>query len=232
MSNFNQDEINKFSEIASDWWNPDGVVKTLHHLNPIRLSFIQRYCELTHKKIIDIGCGGGILTESLARQKAQVVGIDLSTALIDVAKQHTQQSGLSIDYQCRDVASFLNNHTEQFDVITCMELLEHVPNPAELVQHCADLSKPGGDIFFSTINRTIKSWLQAIIGAEYVLQLLPKGTHHYQQFIRPSELDVWVKDAGLTLTHMTGLHYDPFRKKAYLKPDVSVNYLIHCKKQL
>lgn len=228
--NVDEAEITKFSNLANDWWNPFGDCKPLHDINPLRLSFIKKHTSLENKKILDVGCGGGILTESLARAGAKVGGIDLSVHAIEVAKQHAKEAGLTIDYQLASVESLAAENRAQYDVITCMELLEHVPDPQSVITACAALLKPNGQAFFSTLNRNPKSYLFSVIGAEYLLQLLPKGTHEYAKFIRPFELFEMLKEADLTLNNMAGLNYHPIFKTYRLSNDVSVNYLVHsCK---
>lgn len=224
-SHHSAEEIQKFDELAHSWWDSTGPLKTLHQINPARLDFIQMHCELRQKKILDVGCGGGILTESMAKLGAVVTGIDMAESVIDVAKIHSNLSELSIHYECTDVENFSEKHPQQFDVITCMELLEHVPHPEQIISACAKLIKPEGLIFFSTLNRTFKAFSLAIIGAEYLLKLLPAGTHDYEKFIKPSELDAWCRNAQLQLKALSGLRYNPITQHASLHRDVSVNYL-------
>ncbi len=222
-------EIAKFEELASRWWDPDSEFKPLHDLNPLRLDYIDRHSGgLAGKRALDVGCGGGILAESMALRGAQVLGIDMGEAPLAVAQLHQLESGATLDYRRTTAEELAETETASFDVVTCMELLEHVPDPASTVRACARLVKPGGHVFFSTINRNPKSYLFAIIGAEYLLRLLPKGTHDYRKFIRPSELDGWTRAAGLALRQITGLHYNPLTGRYWLGPGVQVNYMVHC----
>lgn len=223
-------EVKKFDEMANVWWDPKGPCQPLHLLNPVRLAFIQSCCTLAQKNVIDVGCGGGILTEVLSRPAKNVVGLDQAKQSLEVAKAHAASLPNPPNYVCATVEEYAEGHPAEFDVLTCMELLEHVPSPRDVIQSCADLVKPGGDVFFSTLNRTPKAFLLAILGAEYVLKMLPKGTHRYDRFIRPSELANWASQAGLTVKHMKGLHYHPLNKTFSLTSDVSVNYLVHCQK--
>jgi 2-polyprenyl-6-hydroxyphenyl methylase/3-demethylubiquinone-9 3-methyltransferase len=225
--NYDESEINKFAGLANDWWNPQGKLKTLHEINPLRLNYINQSVSLQGKKVLDIGCGGGILAESMAKLGASVTGIDLCEPALAAARGHLP-SDLSIDYLCTSAEDFAKNPiniSEQFDIVTCLELLEHVPDPASVIKAAADLVKPTGHIFFSTINRNIKSYLFAIIGAEYLLKMLPKNTHDFAKFIRPSELAAWSREAGLTTLHFKGITYSPFTKQYTLDDDISVNYL-------
>lgn len=224
-NNVDRDEIAKFDAIAQDWWNPTGSMRPLHLLNPVRMGYIQSLAPLKGKAVLDVGCGGGILTESLAKHSQKTVGIDLSHDVLTVAKQHALAQQLDIDYQEISVENFATHYPGCYDVITCMEMLEHVPDPTSIVHACATLLKPGGYAFFSTLNRHPKSYLFAILGAEYLLKLLPKGTHQYSRFIRPSELDAWAGIADLTLKDIRGIHYSPIRHRFSLSHDVLVNYL-------
>lgn len=230
MNNYDAAEINKFDHHANDWWNPFGSLKTLHAINPLRMNFILQHIHLENKNVLDVGCGGGILTESLAMHNAAVTGIDMSAAAIDAAKSHMLESNLTIDYQVSTVEELATQKENCFEVITCMELLEHVPDPVSVIKSCSQLIKQEGYIYFSTINRTLKAYLFAILGAEYILQLLPKGTHDYDKFIRPSELSNWIRKAGLTVVDMLGINYNPLSKEYSLTKNVDVNYLICCKK--
>ncbi len=225
MVNADTLELAKFTAMAEDWWDPNGSCKPLHQLNPLRLAFIQQQTEIHGKSIVDVGCGGGILSEGLARLGAQVTGIDLAEEVIEVAIKHAQNNQLTINYQYQDVETLAARQPQSFDVVTCMEMLEHVPDPTAIIQACAQLVKPGGLIFFSTLNRTLKAYALAIVGAEYLLQMLPKGTHEYAKFIRPSELDAAARAYHLQLITMTGISYNPFTQAFRLCADVSVNYL-------
>lgn len=225
--NVDQAEIDKFAALSHNWWDTEGPLKTLHQINPLRLQFIAEKTPIAHKSIIDIGCGGGILTESLAKAGAMVTGIDLNKAAIDVAKLHLLESNLQVDYQCTSAEEIAEKHGPSFDIVTCFEMLEHVPDPASIVKACAMLVKPGGHLFFSTLNRTPKSYLFAILGAEYVLKLLPKNTHDYAKFIRPSELNHWITEAGITTKALEGISYNPFTQHFKLVSDLSVNYLLY-----
>lgn len=236
MINIDQQEINKFSQLSSDWWNLQGAFKTLHEINPLRLQFIQAHLPLANSQIIDIGCGGGILTESLAHAGAIVMGIDMSVEAINTAQHHWENSALAqsrpqaITYQVATAENLAENNPGSFDALTCMELLEHVPDPASVIQACAKLVKPGGHLFFSTINRNPKAYLFAILGAEYLLKLIPKGTHDFAKFIKPSELAGWARQANLSTREFKGLHYNPLTKNYFINNDISVNYLVHCQR--
>ncbi len=223
-------EIAKFSELASRWWDPDSEFKPLHDINPLRLEYIDDLADLEGKRVVDIGCGGGILTESMALRGAEVTGIDMAEASLSVARLHQLESGVQVDYRQTTAEQLAEELPEQFDVVTCMEMLEHVPDPASVIAACARLAKPGGHIFFSTINRTPKAYLFAIIGAEYLLHLLPKGTHEYSKFITPAELDGWARAAGLEIDNLTGMSYNPLTKRYKLDRDIDVNYLAHYRK--
>jgi 2-polyprenyl-6-hydroxyphenyl methylase/3-demethylubiquinone-9 3-methyltransferase len=219
-------EINKFGSLAERWWDPQGEFKTLHDINPLRLSFIREYVALTNKSFVDVGCGGGILTEGLARHGAEVTGIDLSEELIDIADLHGLESGVKANYLKISAESFAAEHPESFDHVTCMEMLEHVPDPASIVAACAKLVKPGGYVFFSTLNRKPKAYLLAIVAAEHILKMLPKGTHDYKTFIKPSELSHWCRIAELEMRGIVGIEYNPFNKSFSLGKDIDVNYII------
>jgi len=229
--NVDHTEINKFEELASRWWDPHSEFKPLHDINPLRLAYIDMLCGgLAGKDVLDVGCGGGILSEGMARQGARVTGIDMGEAPLEVARLHLLESGLEIHYERVPTERLAAERPSSFDVVTCMEMLEHVPDPASIVQACNDLVKPGGWVFFSTLNRNPKSYLFAIIGAEYILHLLPKGTHDYAKFIRPSELERWVRRAGLEMRDITGLVYNPLTRTYKLDRDVSVNYMVACQR--
>lgn len=231
MTNVDPAEIRKFDEVASRWWDKQGEFKPLHEINPLRLSYIEQCVGgLAGKKVLDVGCGGGILSESMAAKGAEVTGLDLSSEALQVAKLHLYESGLQVDYKEMPVEQLATEQPEQFDVVTCMEMLEHVPDPTSIVDACAHLVKPGGHIVFSTINRNPKSFLFAIVGAEYVLNLVPRGTHEYNKFIRPSELASWVRQAKLELHNTKGMHYNPLSKRYWLADNVDVNYLMHTTK--
>ena len=218
-------ELNKFSELASRWWDPESEFKPLHDINPLRADFILRRVPLVGARVLDVGCGGGILSERLASEGADVKGIDLSEKALAVARLHLLESGLNVDYEQVSAEDYAARHPGEFDVVTCLELLEHVPDPGSTVRACATLARPGGALFFSTINRNPKSWLFAVVGAEYVLNLLPRGTHDYRKFIKPSELDRWARNAGLRTQELTGMHYNPLSREYRLAPGCDVNYL-------
>jgi 2-polyprenyl-6-hydroxyphenyl methylase/3-demethylubiquinone-9 3-methyltransferase len=217
-------ELEKFSSLAHRWWDPAGEFRPLHEINPLRLEWIARHAHLEGARVLDVGCGGGILAEAMARRGAQVTGIDLSEKALRVAELHLHESGLSVRYEKAAAEDF----SGEFDVVTCMELLEHVPQPASMVAACARLARPGGRVFFSTINRNPKSYLFAVVGAEYVLGLLPRGTHDYQRFIKPSELSRWTRAAGLRTEELIGMTYNPVTRRYRLGADCDVNYLVCC----
>jgi 2-polyprenyl-6-hydroxyphenyl methylase/3-demethylubiquinone-9 3-methyltransferase len=226
MANVDQAEIAKFDELAHRWWDPAGEFKPLHDINPLRLAWIERQAPLSGRAALDVGCGGGILAEAMARAGAKVTGIDLSGKALRVAQLHLGISRLEIRYERTSAEALAAAHAGEFDVVTCMELLEHVPEPAGMVAACARLARPGGKVFFSTINRNPKAYLFAVLGAEYVLGLLPKGTHDYQRFIRPSELARWCRASGLEMQELTGMTYNPLTKRYSLGADCDVNYLM------
>jgi 2-polyprenyl-6-hydroxyphenyl methylase/3-demethylubiquinone-9 3-methyltransferase len=229
-TNVDPAEIAKFSELAHHWWNPAGDFKPLHDINPLRLDYIDTRVDLHGKNVLDVGCGGGILAESMAQRGASVTGIDLADKPLMVARLHLIESGSQVDYRKIAAEDLAAQMPQQFDAVTCMELLEHVPDPASTVGACAALAKPGGHVFFSTINRNLKAYLFAVVGAEYVLKMLPRGTHDYAKFIKPSELAALCRHAGLEIQGVTGMTYNPLSKIYALGPDSSVNYIIHCVK--
>ena len=221
-------ELQKFSDLAHRWWDPAGEFRPLHDINPLRLDWIDAASGLAGKKVLDVGCGGGILAESMARRGAEVTGIDLSEKALRIAQLHLHESRLSISYELQSAEALAERSPGAFDVVTCMELLEHVPEPASMVAACARLARPGGHVFFSTLNRNPKSYLFAVLGAEYILGLLPKGTHDYLRFIKPSELARWSREAGLRVEAMTGMTYNPLSRQYRLEADCDVNYLVRC----
>lgn len=230
--NIDENEVNKFADLASRWWDKDSEFKPLHQINPLRLNYIKKQCggNLAGKKILDVGCGGGILAESLALEGAQVVGIDMAAASLEVAKLHLLESGLDVDYQKILVEDFAKQYPASFDVVCCLEMLEHVPDPESVISACSELVKNDGKVFLSTINRNAKAYIFAIIGAECILKLLPKGTHNFDKFIKPSEMDSFARTANLSLKQIIGMSYNPFSKKYSLGDDVSVNYLNYYEK--
>jgi len=230
--NLNADpqELAKFGELAHQWWDADGDFRPLHQINPLRLDWIDQQARLTGKRVLDVGCGGGILSESMALRGADVLGIDLSTKPLRVAQLHALETGVAaLRYREVAVEALADEMPQSFDVVTCMEMLEHVPQPASVVLSCARLVKPGGWVFFSTIHRSAKAWLQAIVAAEHVLKLLPVGTHEYQRLIRPSELARWAREAGLAAAGFKGMGYNPLTQRYSLNDDISVNYLLACR---
>ena len=229
-SNVDPVELEKFSALAHRWWDPHGEFRPLHAINPLRLEWIAQHAPLEGKDVLDVGCGGGILAEAMAQRGARVTGIDLAEKPLAVARLHLMESGLEVRYEAASAEDYAQAHAGAFDVVTCMEMLEHVPDPASSVAACARLLRPGGCAVFSTINRNPKSYLFAVIGAEYVLRLLPKGTHDYARFIRPSELARWCRDAGLREVELTGMTYNPFTQRYRLGPDCDVNYLLCCRR--
>lgn len=229
-ANFDPAEIKKFEDLASRWWDKLGEFKPLHEMNPLRLNFINNGSPLADKMVCDVGCGGGILSESMAQCGATTTGIDMGKAPLAVARLHAMESDLEIDYQQITAEDLAQQQAESFDVITCMEMLEHVPNPASVISACYSLVKPGGSVYFSTINRNPKAYALAIVGAEYVMKMLPRGTHDYAKFIKPSELDEWARAAGLELTNLTGVSYNPFTGFFSQSRNVDVNYMVHYKR--
>jgi len=231
MINADPQELAKFSDLAHRWWDPESEFRPLHQINPLRLNWIDGLATLQGKCVVDVGCGGGILADSMARRGAQVLGIDLATKSLKVAQLHAAEAGTpSIEYREVAAETLAGEQPGQFDVVTCMEMLEHVPDPSSIVRACATLVKPGGWVFFSTINRNPKSFLFAVVGAEYVLKLLPRGTHEYAKFIRPSELAQWCREAGLSLQGTRGMEYNPLTQRYWLSDDVSVNFWFACRK--
>lgn len=224
-NNVDKNEIEKFDKMAEQWWNPKGPMKPLHQLNPLRLDFIKQNTSVSNKRIVDIGCGGGILSEALARDGGLVTGIDQSEDALGAAMQHAKTHQVNLDYLAITAEEFSQQKAEQFDVVTCLEMLEHVPEPASVIQACAQLLKPGGKVFFSTLNRNLKSFMMAIVGAEYVLKLLPRGTHEYAKFLKPSEINQFAENTGLKLVELTGIHYNPIMQSFKLKSNVDVNYI-------
>lgn len=225
MNNVDELEIRKFESLAARWWDPDSEFKPLHEINPLRMSYISRTVNPAGQKVLDIGCGGGILAEALAQHGAKVTAIDMADASLSVARLHQLESKLDIDYQKASAEQFAAEHAGQFDIVTCLEMLEHVPDPSLVVQACRDLVRPGGTVFFSTINRNPKSYLFAILGAEYLLKLLPRGTHDYARFIKPSELAAWCRECELDLQDQVGMGYNPITRKYKLELNVDVNYI-------
>ncbi len=224
--NVDQNELQKFAALAHRWWDPNSEFKPLHEINPLRLNYIDQQVGLKGKRVLDVGCGGGILSESMSARGADVTGIDLGEKALKVAQLHQMESGANVEYRLVAVEVLAEEQPESFDVVTCMEMLEHVPDPAAVIEACARLVKPGGTVFFSTINRNPKAYLFAVIGAEYILNMLPRGTHAYEKFIKPSELGQWSRLAGLTTTDIKGMSYNPLTKRYWLGNDVSVNYLM------
>ncbi len=226
-ANVDLGEIAHFNSLASRWWDPEGEFRALHEINPLRLDYIRQRAGLEGRRVVDVGCGGGILSEAMAQAGAAVTGIDMAPEPLTVARLHAAGAEVEIDYLETTAEALAAERPGEFDVVTCMELLEHVPSPASVVEACARLVRPGGHVFFATINRNPKSFAFAILGAEYLLRLLPRGTHEYARFIRPSELARWGRTAGLTLQHTTGMHYNPLTREYWLGPGVDVNYLMH-----
>ncbi|MBL8395619.1 MAG: bifunctional 2-polyprenyl-6-hydroxyphenol methylase/3-demethylubiquinol 3-O-methyltransferase UbiG [Candidatus Accumulibacter sp.] len=226
MTNADQKELDKFSQLAHRWWDPGSDFKPLHEINPLRLDWIDARCVLTGKKVLDVGCGGGLLSEAMSQRGATVTGIDLSDKALSVARLHLLESGRSVDYRKISAEALAREEGGSYDVVTCMEMLEHVPDPASTIAACASLVKPGGHVFFSTINRNAKAYLLAVIGAEYLLRMLPRGTHEYARFIRPSELLRWAREAGLEALEVRGLTYNPLTGRYAMGHDTDVNYLV------
>ncbi len=230
-NNVDPSEVAKFEALANSWWDTEGESKPLHDINPLRLGYIEtRSKGLNGKHVIDVGCGGGILTEALAKSGATATGIDMGELPLNIAKLHALEAGLSVEYQLITAEQKAEQSPEHYDVVTCMEMLEHVPDPISIVHAVADMVKPGGDVFLSTLNRHPKAYVVAVLGAEYLMKVLPKGTHDYKRFIRPSELAKWCRQAGLEVVDITGLNYNILSKDYSLGDDVKVNYLMHCRK--
>ena len=229
--NYSQAELDKFDELAQRWWDPGGPQKALHALNPARLGYVAERVALRDAAVLDVGCGGGLLSEAMAQAGANVTAIDLAPNLLKVARLHGLESGVKVDYQAVSAEDLAAREPAGFDVVTCMEMLEHVPDPGSIIQACATLVKPGGWVFFSTLNRNPKSFLFAIVGAEYILRMLPKGTHSYESFIKPSELTAAARRAGLAVHELMGMQYNPLVDVYKLSPDTSVNYLVACRRE-
>jgi 2-polyprenyl-6-hydroxyphenyl methylase/3-demethylubiquinone-9 3-methyltransferase len=225
--NIDAAEVAKFEAMAPIWWDKNGVQKALHDINVLRVDYISKHAPLSGRSVLDVGCGGGILSESMAALGADVTGIDAGLAPLTVARLHLKESGLQIEYQLATAEEYAAAHADRFDVVTCLELLEHVPQPSSVVAACKQMVKPGGDVFFATLNRNPKSFLFAIIGAEYILKLVRKGTHTYRKFVKPAELEGWGKTAGLGFQNLTGLHYNPFTKRYSMGGNTHVNYMMH-----
>lgn len=228
--NVDRDEQQRFDAVASGWWDPEGPFRPLHELNPARLKYVADRAAIADARVVDVGCGGGILSESLARKGARVIGIDVAPRVLAIARLHLHESELEVDYREMTVEALAAEAPQSFDVVTCMEMLEHVPDPPSIVRAVRDLLKPGGQAFFSTLNRTPLAFLLGIVGAEHIARLLPRGTHRYDRFIRPSELGAWIRAAGLELKDVTGLHYNPITRSVMLGGNVRVNYLAHAER--
>jgi 2-polyprenyl-6-hydroxyphenyl methylase/3-demethylubiquinone-9 3-methyltransferase len=232
QQNVDPNEISKFSAVASRWWDPEGEFKPLHSINPLRISFIEEHSDgLFGKEVVDVGCGGGLLSEAMAKLGARVTGLDMSEEALEVARLHALDSKVEVNYELTTAEDFAAQYAGKFDVVTCLEMLEHVPQPQAVIEACARMVKPGGQVFFSTLNRNLKSRLLGIVAAEYVLRWVPKGTHDYNKFIKPSELLSMADRVSLTARHMTGLHFNPLTQQFVLSnANVDVNYLVHCEK--
>jgi 2-polyprenyl-6-hydroxyphenyl methylase/3-demethylubiquinone-9 3-methyltransferase len=229
-SNVDKSEIAKFEALAHRWWDRTGEMKALHDINPLRANYIDLHAKVAGKTLLDVGCGAGILSEGMAQRGAEVTGIDMGEEPLNIAKLHLLESNLDIEYQQSTAENFAAKYPNGFDIVACMEMLEHVPEPESVIHACAQLCKPGGDLFFSTINRNPKAYVMAILGAEYILQLVPKGTHSYEKLIKPSELSHWTRNANLTMQDICGLEYNPITKQYRLSENTNVNYMIHVKK--
>jgi len=233
MINADPQELAKFSDLAHKWWDPESEFRPLHQINPLRLDWIDQFAAISGKNVVDVGCGGGILAESMARRGANVLGVDLADKPLKVAQLHAMEGGVAnLDYRSIAAEDLAAEQPAAFDVVTCMEMLEHVPDPSSIIRACAGMARPGGWVFFSTLNRNPKSFLFAIVGAEYVLKLLPQGTHEFSRFIRPAELARWIREAGLELVQFKGLEYNPITRRYWLSGDTSVNYMVACRKPL
>lgn len=231
VNNVDLNEIKKFEDLASRWWDPESEFRPLHAINPLRTDYINLHSPVKGLKVLDVGCGGGLITEALAKFGADVTGIDMGEAPLSVAQLHLLESNLEIEYLKITAEELAEQRPEQYDIVTCLEMLEHVPDPSSVINACAQLVKPSGDVYFSTINRNPKAWLFAIVGAEYILNLLPRGTHEYDKLIKPSELDSWARQSSLITKKMIGLHYNPITKNYKLAPGVDVNYMMHTSKE-
>ncbi|WP_286741916.1 bifunctional 2-polyprenyl-6-hydroxyphenol methylase/3-demethylubiquinol 3-O-methyltransferase UbiG [Aquabacterium sp. UBA2148] len=233
MINADPQELAKFSDLAHKWWDPESEFRPMHQINPLRLDWIDQFAAISGKNVLDVGCGGGILAESMARRGAKVLGVDLADKPLKVAQLHAMEGGVAnLEYRSIAAEDLAAEQPGAFDVVTCMEMLEHVPDPSSIIRACASMARPGGWVFFSTLNRNPKSFLFAIVGAEYVLKLLPKGTHEFSRFIRPAELARWIREAGLELVQFKGLEYNPITRRYWLSGDTSVNYMVACRKPL
>lgn len=226
-ANMDAQEIAKFDALAARWWDPGGEFRPLHEINPLRLDYVDQRAPLTGRAVLDVGCGGGLLAEGMATRGARVTGIDLSDGALKVARLHLKESGRQVDYRLQSAEALADERPHAFEVVTCMEMLEHVPDPASVIRACARLLRPGGSAFFSTLNRNPKAFALAILGGEYLLRLIPPGTHEYAKFIRPSELEAWARSAGLVHRHSAGLHYNPLSRRYRLGPGLDVNYFMH-----
>ena len=229
-ANYNQHELDKFASLAHRWWDEKGPQKALHAMNPVRLNYVLNHTAIASKKVLDVGCGGGLLSEAMAKAGAKVTGIDLAPELIKIARLHGLESGIEADYRVQSVEALATEAAGSYDVVTCMEMLEHVPDPLSIIRACSTLLKPGGHLFVSTLNRTPAAFALAILGAEYIVKLLPKGTHQYKDFIKPSELAGWLRDAGLALEGVTGVMYEPWKESARLTSRTDVNYMAYAQK--
>ncbi len=230
-TNTDGEEIAKFEALANRWWDPEGDFRPLHDMNPLRANYIDQRSPVAGRQLLDVGCGGGILAEAMARRGAHVTGIDMAESPLAVARLHALEANVSVDYRQSTAEALATQQPDSFDIVTCLEMLEHVPDPASVIRACSDLTRPGGDLYFSTINRNPKAWALAVVGAEYVLRLLPRGTHDYRKFIKPSELAQFARAAGLEVMHITGILYNPLTRRFKLSErDVDVNYLMHARK--